>query len=303
VAHASANSLKIPLYEYIHKTYNLPYKDYKLPKPMMVVLEGGKHADNSTDFQEYMVSPVGMESVRESVRAGVETYLYMKKVLKEKGYNTNVGNEGAYAPAGLKDNEEPLDIIVESIKKAGYEPGTEVAISLDPATSEIYKDGYYHLEKENRKLTSLQLIDYLSGWVDKYPILTLEDALAEDDWDFWPILTGRLGKKIRIVGDDLLVTNIERIKKAVQLKAVNAVLIKLNQIGTLTETVQSIEYTHQNDFMSIVSHRGGGETNDVTMIDLAVATNSEFVKVGPSRGERVVKYNRLMEIEDEVIGL
>ncbi|MFA5022005.1 MAG: phosphopyruvate hydratase [Patescibacteria group bacterium] len=300
VCRAAANSKKLPLYRYLRQVYHLPYRNYSLPKPMMVVIEGGKHAANSTDLQEYMITPVGGKNIKECVRYGAEVYLALKKVLNEKKLNANVGNEGAYAPPGLKNNEEPWQLILAAIKKAGYQAGKDVMLSADPAVSEIYENGKYLLSKTNQSLTSRQLIDYFVKWVSKYPLLTLEDPLAEDDWDWWPVITKELGKKVRIIGDDLTVTNPERLKKAIKLKAINAILIKLNQIGSLSETVETIELAHQNKFWSIISHRGGGETNDTFMIDLAVATNSEFVKVGISRGERVEKYNRLMEIEDEL---
>jgi len=300
VARASAISKNQPIYQYLRRTYRLPYKNYQLPKPMIVVIEGGKHAVNSTDLQEYMITPVGGKNIKECVRIGAEVYLNLKKVLHQKKLNANVGNEGAYAPEGLKTNESPWQLILQAIKKAGYKPGKDVKLSADPAVSEIYEQGRYNLKKDKKKLTSRQMIDYFRSWVKKYPLLILEDPLAEDDWDWWPVITKELGKKVKIVGDDLTVTNPKRLKKAIDLKAINAILIKLNQIGSLTETIQTIEMAHKVGFWSIVSHRGGGETNDDFMIDLAVATNSEFVKVGISRGERVAKYNRLMEIEDEL---
>lgn len=267
---------------------------------MMVVIEGGKHAANSTDLQEYMITPVGGKNIKECVRYGAEVYLALKKVLKEKKLNANVGNEGAYAPPGLKNNEEPWQLILAAIKKSGYRAGKDVMLSADPAVSELFANGQYHLAKTHQTLTSRQMIDYFAKWVAKYPLLTLEDPLAEDDWQWWPVITKELGKKVRIIGDDLTVTNPQRLKKAIKLKAINAILIKLNQIGSLSETIETIELAHKNKFWSIISHRGGGETNDTFMIDLAAATNSEFVKVGISRGERVEKYNRLMEIEDEL---
>jgi enolase len=300
VARASANEKKIPLYKYIRNIFKLGIKNYILPNPMMVVIEGGKHADKSTDLQEYMVSPIGGKSVKENIRCGIEVYLTLKKILKKKGYSVNVGNEGAFAPEGLPSNESPLELIKEAIKKAGYKPGKDAGISLDPAVSEIFEKGKYVLKKENKKLSSEQMIDYFEKWVKRYPIITLEDPLHEDDWDNWPKITKRLGKKIPIIGDDLTVTNPKRLKRAIELKAINAILIKLNQIGTLTETVECCMLARRNGFMTVVSHRGGGETNDTSMIDLAVAVNSGFVKVGPSRGERVTKYNRLMEIEEEL---
>ncbi|MEK7190023.1 MAG: phosphopyruvate hydratase [Patescibacteria group bacterium] len=299
-ARAAAMAKKMPLYAYLRECFHLPYKKYVLPKPMMVMIEGGKHAADSTDLQEYLITPVGQKTIKENIRCGAEIYLALKKVLKEKGLNANVGNEGAFAPAGLKDNEAPWQLILQAIKNAGYTAGKDVMLSADPATSEIFTNGKYHLKKEGLTLSSRQLINYFKKWVAKYPFLSLEDPLAEDDWESWPIIMKELGKKVRIVGDDLTVTNPERLAKAIKLKAINAILIKLNQIGTLSETIQTIEIAHQAKLWSIVSHRGGGETNDAFMIDLAVATNSEFVKVGISRGERVEKYNRLMEIEDEL---
>jgi enolase len=300
VARAACNDKKIPFYKHIRNVFNLGIKNYILPNPMMVVIEGGKHADKSTDLQEYMVSPIGGKSVKENVRCGIEVYLTLKKVLKKKGFSVNVGNEGAFAPEGLPTNESPLEFIKEAIKKAGYVPGKDAGISLDPATSEIFEKGKYVLKKDKKKLSSEQMIDYFEKWVNKYPIVTLEDPLHEDDWENWPKITAKLGKKIPIIGDDLTVTNPKRLRRAIELKAINAILIKLNQIGTLTETVETCMLARKNGFMTVVSHRGGGETNDTSMIDLAVAVNSGFVKVGPSRGERVSKYNRLMEIEEEL---
>ncbi len=300
VARAAANEKKIPLYKYIRSTFKLGIKNYVLPNPMMVVIEGGKHADKSTDLQEYMVSPIGGKSAKENVRCGIEVYLTLKKVLKAKGFSVNVGHEGAFAPEGLPANESPLELINEAIKKAGYKPGKDAGISLDPATSEIFEKGKYILKKDKKKLSSEQMIDYFERWIKKYPIITLEDPLHEDDWKNWPKIMERLGGKIPIIGDDLTVTNPKRLQKAIKLKAINAILIKLNQIGTLTETVECCMLARKKGFMTVVSHRGGGETNDTSMIDLAVAVNSGFVKVGPSRGERVSKYNRLMEIEEEL---
>lgn len=300
VARAAAKEKKIPLYAYIRKAFGIKLKDYLLPNPMMVVIEGGKHADESTDFQEYMVSPIGNKSARENIRCGIEIYLSLKKLLKEKGFSVNVGNEGAFAPAGLESNETPIALIVEAIEKAGYKPGEDAGISLDPATSEIYNEGKYSLAKEKRFLSSKQMIDLFKTWVEKYPIISLEDALDENDWENWPKLNQAVGKKTTIVTDDLTVTNSGRLKKAIKTKSGNAILIKLNQIGTLSETVETCLTAMKNNWMTIVSHRGGGETNDTSIVDLAVAVNSCFIKVGPSRGERVCKYNRLMEIEEEL---
>lgn len=307
VARASANDLKVPMYNFIRENYNLEKlgldnKNYVLPNPMMVVIEGGAHADQSTDLQEYMISMIGNDSVAENVRKGIEIYFTLKKVLKDKGYNSNVGNEGAFAPNGLPTNETPLELIKEAVLKSGYEFGKDVGISLDPAVSEIYEDGVYELSKENKKLNSEEMIGYFENWVKNYPIITLEDALAETDWQAWPKLTEKIGQNVAVVGDDLTVTNPKLLQKAIETKSINAILIKLNQIGTLSETVECCMLARKNGIMTIISHRGGGETNDTTMIDLAVAVNAGFVKVGPSRGERVEKYNRLMEIETELVG-
>ncbi|MDO8740591.1 MAG: phosphopyruvate hydratase [Candidatus Woesearchaeota archaeon] len=320
VARAMANEKKVPLYKYIREAFKLDIKDWRLPNPMMVVIEGGKHADKSTDFQEYMVSPIGGRSVKENVRAGIEVYLQLKKVFKEIGLNTNVGNEGAFAtslnikqpdvtitgafaPASMGSNEMPFDLILKAIKDAGHQAGKDVAISIDPAVSELFdkEKGKYVLNNEGGKeFTSEELIDYFSRWIEKYPIITLEDGLSEDDWDGWVKLTKKLGNKISVIGDDLTVTNSKRLQKAIDMKAMNAILIKLNQIGTLSETIECCMLARKHGFMTVISHRGGGETNDTAMVDLAVAVNSGFIKVGPSRGERVEKYNRLMEIEDEL---
>jgi len=300
VARAASNEKKVPMYQYIRDVFKLPIKKFILPNPMMVVIEGGEHADNSTDLQEFMVSPMGQVSLKENVRCGIEIYLTLKKVLKEKKYSVNVGNEGAFAPEGLPANESPLELIQEAIEKAGYKAGKDVGISLDPAASEIFKKGKYVLKKDKKKLNSEEMISYFEEWVKNYPIITLEDPLHEDDWDNWPKLMKKLGKKIAIIGDDLTVTNPKRLQKAIDFKAINSILIKLNQIGTLSETVDCCMLARKHGLMTVISHRGGGETNDTTMIDLAVAVNSGFVKVGPSRGERVGKYDRLMEIEDEL---
>jgi len=299
-ARASANETGVPMYSYIREAFDLKVEEYVLPNPMMVIIEGGQHADQSTDLQEYIISPIGNISVKENVRCGIEIYLTLKKVLKSKGYAVNVGNEGAFAPAGLPTNESPLELIEEAIGESGYEALKDVGISLDPAVSEIVENGKYELKKEGRSLSSDEMVDYFCDWVGRYPIITLEDPLHEDDWDAWPKITGKIGDMIPIIGDDLTVTNPKRLQKAIDLKAINAILIKLNQIGTLTETVDCCMLARKHGFMTVISHRGGGETNDTTMIDLAVAVNSGFVKVGPSRGERVEKYNRLMEIEDKL---
>ena len=297
VARASANERKRPLYMHIRDALDVNLKGFHLPGPMMVVVEGGKHADNSTDLQEYLISIKGKDKAREKVRKGIEIYLAVKDVLKSRRYNTNVGNEGAFAPSGMPDNEEPLKIITEAIKKSGMK---DVGISHDAAASEIFSGGKYILSKEKKELSSSEMIRYFENWAKKYNLITLEDPLAEDDWESWTEITKKLGSKIKIIGDDLTVTNINRLEKAIKLKAINTILIKLNQIGTLTETVDCCMLARKNKMDTIVSHRGGGETNDTFMVDLAVAVNSSFIKVGPSRGERVEKYNRLMEIGEEL---
>jgi enolase len=299
-ARAAAVSQCIPLYRHIREAYCLQDRDYALPHPMVVEIEGGQHADNSTDFQEFLVGVIKNRGGRENVRAAMETYLYLKPILKSKGFNTNVGTEGAYAPAGIKSNEHPLGYLEEAMKAAGYEPGRDLGIAMDPASSEFFKDGVYNLECEGKKLTSEEMIDYYENLVGRYEIFSLEDGLAEDDWDAWPALKSRLGGKIMIMGDDITVTNVERLQKAIDLDAINSILIKPNQVGTLSETIEAMELARKHGIKTIVSHRGGGETTDTFIIDLAVAAGAQFVKVGPSRGERVVKYNRLMEIADEL---
>ena len=299
-ARAACAARTEPLYKYIHQTYGLAGGVASLPKPMMVVIEGGCHADDSTDLQEYMVGIRADVNSRDAVRAGIEIYHTLGKLLKAQGYAINVGLEGAYAPAGIPSNKEPLIYIQEAIVDAGYEPMDEVAIALDPAASEFYRDGSYRLERENRTLSPEQLIHYYEELVSEYPIFSIEDGLGEDDWDSWTLLNERLGQRVINVGDDLTTTNETRLQKAIDLKAINAILIKPNQVGTLSETVAATSLAKEHGLKVIVSHRGGGETTDSLIIDLAVAVSADFVKVGPSRGERVVKYNRLMEIDEEV---
>jgi enolase len=300
-ARAAAARQRAPLHKYIRETYSVAHPDYTLPKPMVVVIEGGRHADNSTDLQEYLVGVISDRGARENVRAAIEVYLYLGEMLRQKGYNTNVGTEGAYAPAAIKSNEEPLMHIEAAMNEAGYAPGQDVAIAMDPAASTFYKnDGLYHLDRDGKQLNSSEMIDFYENLVKKYCIFSIEDGLGEDDWEAWPRLNSRLGGEIIIMGDDLTVTNLVRLQKAIDAKAINAILIKPNQCGTLTETVEAIALAQKHGLKTVVSHRGGGETTDSFIIDLAAATNSDFVKVGPSRGERVVKYNRLMEIADEL---
>jgi len=303
LARAAANEQKLPFYAYLRQVYRLPLRDYILPNPMVVVIEGGKHADETTDLQEYLIATYGRSTAAENIRMAVEIYDEMKKVLKKSDFSTNVGNEGAFAPNGIKSNTAPLEFILEAIGKTSYVAGKDVGISLDAAASEFFnkETGKYHLKLENRDFTASQLIDFYSPWFEKFPIVTVEDMLHEDDWENWPLLTQKASeKKITSIGDDLLVTNKERVEKAMQLKAVSGVLVKLNQAGSLTETVDTCLSARKAGYILVPSHRGGGETNDTTMVDLAVALNAEFIKVGPTRGERVAKYNRLMEIEREL---
>lgn len=301
VARAVAIVQKKPLYKHIADTFDTKPDYSKLPQPMVVVIEGGKHADDTTDLQEFCMSALGNGSVRENVQKVLESYHQLKKVLKENKLSTNVGNEGAFAPNGIPSNEAPFRYILEAIERAGYIPGKDIGISIDAAASEFYKDNEYHLEVENRSLSAQELIEYYRSWCEKYPITTVEDMLHEDDWDNWIALKQVTDKfNIPLIGDDLTVTNIVRLQKAIDLNAISAILIKLNQIGTVTETVQTCMLAKEHGMMTTTSHRGGGETNDSAMVDLAVAVNSSFIKVGPTRGERVEKYNRLMEIEREL---
>jgi enolase len=299
-ARAAAPAKGVPLYSHIRECYGLEDRDYALPRPMVVVIEGGQHADNSTDLQEYLVGVIRDRGGRENVRAAIETYLHLKPILKQNGFNTNVGTEGAYAPAGIKSNEHPLAYIEQAMKAAGYKPGEDLGIALDPAASEFFEGGSYKLACEGKTLGPEEMIAYYQGLVGKYSIFSIEDGLGEDDWDAWPVMNKKMGDKIMVMGDDLTVTNVERLQKAIDIKAINSILIKPNQVGTLTETVEAMELARKHGLKTIVSHRGGGETTDTFIIDLAVAAGAHFVKVGPSRGERVVKYNRLMSIADEL---
>ena len=294
VAKAAADYLAMPLFRYIGGTYA-----HLLPVPMMNILNGGKHAVDGPDLQEFMAMPVGAPTFAEALRWGAETYHALKSVLKSKGYGVGIGDEGGFAPS-LKTNEEAIEVIIAAIQKAGYEPGQDIWIAMDPAASEIYEDGKYNLKKEGRVLTSEEMVDFYAKWVEKYPIISIEDGLAEDDWEGFALMTERLGKKIQIVGDDLLVTNTERIARAIKEKAANSVLIKLNRIGTLTETIAAIEMAHKHGWTAVTSHRSG-ETEDSTIADLAVALNTGQIKTGaPCRGERVGKYNQLLRIEEEL---
>ena len=294
VAKAAANELGLPLYQYIGGI-----NAKVLPVPMLNILNGGDHADNNVDIQEFMIMPVKAENFKEAMRIGTEIFHNLRLVLKSKGLNTSVGDEGGFAP-DLSSNEEALKTIVEAIEKAGYKPGEEIKLALDVAATEMYdkEKKLYNLKGEGRTLNIEEIIDYYEDLVDKYPIISIEDGLDEDDWDGWKLLTERLGKRIQLVGDDLFVTNTERLEKGIELGISNSILIKLNQIGTLTETLDTIEMAKNNGFTVVISHRSG-ETEDTTIADLAVAINAGQIKTGaPSRTDRVAKYNQLMRIED-----
>lgn len=295
VAHAAAASQELPLYRYLGGVHARV-----LPVPMMNILNGGTHTNwQSTDIQEFMVAPTGAPSFAEALRWSAEIYQSLKKVLKDKGYSTNVGDEGGFAPA-LKSNAEAIQVILEAIDKAGYKAGDQVNLCLDTAASELYDNGKYTLRKEGRVLSGTEMVDFYADLCNRYPIISLEDGLAEDDWDTWKQLTVRLGNKIQLVGDDLFVTNVERLKKGIAEQAANSILIKLNQIGTLSETLSAIETAHKAGWTAVVSHRSG-ETEDTTIADLVVATNAGQIKTGaPARSERVAKYNELLRIEEEL---
>ena len=294
VAHASANSAGDPLYHHLGKT-----DKYTLPVPMMNILNGGKHAANSTDFQEFMVVPAGASSFHQALQMGTEVYHSLKKVLKDKGLNTNVGDEGGFAPS-LSSNKQAIEAVLSAIEKTGYKPGRDCFIALDPAASEFYKDGQYVLAREGISLSTNEMVDYYVEWASAYPIISLEDGMAEDDWDGWQLLTQKLGSKIQLVGDDLYTTNVKRLSKGIELKASNSILIKPNQIGTLTETIAAIQLAKQAGWTAIISHRSG-ETEDTTIADLAVGLNTGQIKAGaPCRSERTAKYNRLLRIEEEL---
>ena len=294
-ARAAANAVGLPLYRYLGGPLART-----LPVPMMNVLNGGKHATDSADMQEYMIVPIGTTSFREAIRAGSEVFHALKALLHDRGMGTGVGDEGGFAPSGLKDNEEPIRLILQAIEKAGYRPGEDVALALDPASSEFFQKDSYTLAREKRTLVAAQMTQLYADWCAKYPIVSLEDGLAEDDWEGWAQLTAKLGDTVQLVGDDIFVTNIERIREGVTKNVANAVLIKLNQIGTLSETIEAVEFAHRSGYATVISHRSG-ETEDTSIADLAVALNTGQIKTGSlSRSERVAKYNRLMEIELEL---
>ncbi len=295
VAKAAAEEAGLPLYQYLGGT-----NAKELPLPMMNIINGGEHADNNVDIQEFMIMPCGAESFKEALRMGAEIFHALKKVLKDKGYNTAVGDEGGFAP-DLKSNEEALEVIMEAIKAAGYKPGEEVLLALDVAASELYKDGTYTLENEKQKEKSAaDMVEFYADLVERYPIISIEDGMAENDWDGWKLLTDRLGDRIQIVGDDLFVTNTKILKEGIDKGIANSILIKVNQIGTLTETLEAIEMAKRAGYTAVVSHRSG-ETEDTFIADLAVATNAGQIKTGSlCRTDRICKYNQLLRIEDEL---
>jgi len=294
VARAAAAALDVPLYRYLGGV-----SAHTLPVPMMNILNGGKHAEDSTDLQEFMILPTGAPTFREAVRWCVEVYQALKRVLHDRKLNTNVGDEGGFAPS-LRSNRDALEVIIAAIESAGFKPGSEICLGLDPAASEFFENGAYTLAREGRTLSAAEMVGLYEQWIGEYPIITIEDGLAQDDWSGWAELTRRLGSRVQLVGDDLFVTNVERLARGISEGTGNSILIKLNQIGTLTETLAAIELAKRNRYSAVISHRSG-ETEDTTIADLAVATNAGQIKTGaPARSERVAKYNRLMAIEDEL---
>lgn len=294
VAKAAAASLGMPLFRYVGGVTAAV-----LPVPLMNIVNGGKHAEDGVDFQEFMIAPVGGRNFAESLRWGVEVYHCLKSVLRERGLNTAVGDEGGFAPS-LKSNEEALELIILAIEKAGYKPGEQIALALDPASSEFFSKGKYNLEKEGRSLSREEMVDYYVQLVDKYPIVSIEDGVAEEDWDGWKLMTEKLGKRIQLVGDDLFVTNTKRLQRGIDSNVANSILIKPNQIGTLTETLEAISLARENGYGCVMSHRSG-ETEDFTIADLVVATNLGQIKTGaPCRSERTAKYNQLLRIERDL---
>jgi enolase len=294
VAKAAADELELPLYRYVGGTHA-----HVLPVPMMNVINGGAHADNNVDLQEFMIMPVGAPSYSEALRWGVETYHTLKGLLHDRGLSTAVGDEGGFAP-NLASNEEAVRLLVEAIEAAGYTPGDEIAIAIDAAISEVFRDGAYHLDGEGRTFASDELVAYFVELCDRYPIVSIEDGMDEEDWDGWAAITGALGDRIQLVGDDLFVTNTVRLARGIELGVANSILVKVNQIGTLSETLDAVELAHVNGYTAVMSHRSG-ETEDATIADLAVATNCGQIKAGaPARSDRVAKYNQLLRIEDDL---
>jgi enolase len=293
-AHAAADAVGLPLYRYLGGT-----AARTLPVPLVNILNGGKHALDSTDFQEFMIAPLGAPSFREGLRWAAETFHALGALLHERGFATTVGDEGGFAPS-LESNEAAIALVLEAIQRAGFTAGSQVAIALDPATTELYSDGTYTLSREGRSLSSEEMVAFWADWLERYPIVSLEDGLAEDDWEGWARLTARLGDRLQVVGDDLLVTNTRRLARAIEERAANSILIKLNQIGTLTETAEAVEMAQHAGWTAIISHRSG-ETEDTTIADLVVALNTGQIKTGSmSRSERIAKYNRLLRIEEEL---
>ena len=294
VAHAAAEAVGLPLYRYLGGA-----GARTLPVPLVNILNGGKHAIDSTDFQEFMIAPLGAPSFREGLRWAAETFHALGRILHDEGFATTVGDEGGYAPS-LGTNEAAIAAVLTAIERAGYTPGEQIAIALDPATTELYSDGTYTLVREDRSLSSDELVGFWADWADRYPIVSLEDGLAEDDWEGWAALTERIGDRVQLVGDDLLVTNTERLARAIRERSANSILIKLNQIGTLTETIEAVEMAQRAGWTAVISHRSG-ETEDTTIADLVVALNTGQIKTGSiSRSERIAKYNRLLRIEEEL---
>jgi enolase len=293
-ARAAAVSHGLPLYRYLGGV-----DAHTLPVPMFNILNGGKHASNSTDFQEFMIMPIGAETYREGLRWAVEVYHALGAVLKDAGQSTNVGDEGGFAPS-LPTNDAAVELVLKAIERAGYRPGEDIVIALDPAITEIYADGVYDLAREGRKLSSAEMVDFFEDWTRRYPIASIEDGLAEDDWEAWKALTARIGQRVQLVGDDLLVTNTERLARGIAEKAANSILVKVNQIGTLTESLDAVRMAQRAGWTAVISHRSG-ETEDTTIADLAVATNAGQIKTGaPARSDRVAKYNQLLRIEEEL---
>jgi enolase len=299
VAHAAAAEAGLPLYRYLASLYGGETAGYVLPVPLMNILNGGKHATDSTDLQEFMVAPAGAPTFREALRMGAEVYQSLKRVLQSRGLNTNVGDEGGFAPS-FSSNKDAVEAILAAIEKAGYKPGKDCFIALDPASSEFCQGGKYILAREGVTLTSSQMVEYYAKWASSYPIVSIEDGMAEDDWEGWKLLTRKTGASMQLVGDDLYVTNVTRLKKGIDTEASNSILIKLNQIGTLTETVEAVKMAQGAGWTAVVSHRSG-ETEDTTIADLSVALATGQIKTGaPCRSERTAKYNRLLAIEDEL---
>lgn len=298
-ARAAAASKHIPLYMHIAELFGKSTNAFSMPIPMMNVLNGGKHAVGSADMQEFMLMPVGASSVAEAVRWGSEIFHVLGKMLKKQGFQTTVGDEGGFAPA-LGTNQAPLELMLQAIEAAGYKPGEQVAIALDPAATEYFEDGAYHLKTENKVLSSTEMVDVWADWTNRYPIVSLEDGLSEDDWQGWQLLTQKVGSKVQLVGDDLFVTNVERLQRGIDEKSANAILVKLNQIGSVSETIETIQLAEAHGFASIVSHRSG-ETEDDFIADFVVGAGTGQIKTGSlSRSERIAKYNRLMVIEHEL---